>query len=92
VIKVAIPRTTLENLKAYDPRLYAIFEQVYPGHEIPGDISRTGFRMSPLELALIALAVAVVTVSPGLRSLPLEGGPDARQRNRRRSGRLSRFR
>lgn len=35
--------------------------------------ARTGFRMSPLELALIALAVAVVTVSPGPRSLPLEG-------------------
>ncbi len=29
---------TPDDLKAYDPRLYAIFEQVYPGHEIPGDI------------------------------------------------------
>ncbi len=29
---------TPDDLKSYDPRLYAIFEQVYPGHEIPGDI------------------------------------------------------
>ncbi len=29
---------TPDDLKAYDPRMYAIFEQVYPGHEIPGDI------------------------------------------------------
>ena len=29
---------TPDDLKAYDPRLYAIFEQVYAGHQIPGDI------------------------------------------------------
>jgi hypothetical protein len=29
---------TPDDLKAYDPRLYAIFERVYPGHHIPGDI------------------------------------------------------
>ena len=29
---------TPDDLKAYDPRLYAIFEMVYPGHHIPADI------------------------------------------------------
>src|SRR5262245_9296381 len=29
---------TPDDLKAYDPRLYAIFEKVYPGHHIPADI------------------------------------------------------
>lgn len=28
---------TPDDLKAYDPQLYAIFEKVYPGHHIPGD-------------------------------------------------------
>jgi len=29
---------TPDDLKAYDPRLYAILERVYPGHHIPADI------------------------------------------------------
>ena len=29
---------TPDDLKAYDPRLYAIFEKVYPGHHIPADV------------------------------------------------------
>lgn len=29
---------TPEDLKAYDPQLYSILEQVYPGHRIPADI------------------------------------------------------
>ena len=29
---------TPDDLKAYDPRLYAIFEKVYAGHHIPADI------------------------------------------------------
>jgi hypothetical protein len=29
---------TPDDLKAYDPKLYAILEQVYPGHHIPADI------------------------------------------------------
>ena len=29
---------TPDELKAYDPRLYAIFEKVYPGHHIPADV------------------------------------------------------
>lgn len=27
-----------EDLKKYDPTLYALFERVYPGHHIPGDV------------------------------------------------------
>jgi hypothetical protein len=27
-----------DDLKAYDPTLYALFEKVYPGHHIPGDV------------------------------------------------------
>lgn len=27
-----------DDLKAYDPTLYALFEKVYPGHRIPGDV------------------------------------------------------
>jgi hypothetical protein len=29
---------TPDDLKAYDPRLYAIFEKVYAGHHIPADV------------------------------------------------------
>jgi hypothetical protein len=29
---------TPEDLKGYDPRLFAIFEKVYPGHHIPADV------------------------------------------------------
>ena len=29
---------TPDDLKAYDPALYSIFERVYPGHHIPADI------------------------------------------------------
>lgn len=29
---------TPDDLKAYDPQLYAIFEKVYAGHHIPGDV------------------------------------------------------
>jgi hypothetical protein len=29
---------TPDEFKAYDPALYAIFERVYAGHHIPGDI------------------------------------------------------
>ena len=29
---------TPDDLKAHDPRLYAIFEKVYAGHHIPADI------------------------------------------------------
>jgi len=29
---------TPDDLRAYDPTLYEIFERVYPGHQIPGDI------------------------------------------------------
>lgn len=29
---------TPEDLRAYDPRLFAIFEKVYPGHHIPADV------------------------------------------------------
>jgi hypothetical protein len=29
---------TPDELKAYDPKLYAIFEKVYPGHHIPADV------------------------------------------------------
>ena len=29
---------TPEDLEDYDPRLYAIFEKVYPGHHIPADV------------------------------------------------------
>ena len=29
---------TPDDLKAYDPALYAIFERVYPGHHIPADV------------------------------------------------------
>lgn len=27
-----------DDLKAYDPTLYALLEKVYPGHQIPGDV------------------------------------------------------
>jgi hypothetical protein len=27
-----------DDLKAYDPKLYSLFEKVYPGHHIPGDV------------------------------------------------------
>jgi len=29
---------TPDDLKSYDPRLYAVFEKVYAGHHIPGDV------------------------------------------------------
>ena len=29
---------TPEDLKTYDPRLFALFERVYPGHHIPADV------------------------------------------------------
>ncbi len=29
---------TPDEFKTYDPALYAIFERVYSGHHIPGDI------------------------------------------------------
>jgi hypothetical protein len=35
-----------DDLKAYDPRLYAIFERVYPGHRIPADIYH-GLNLRP---------------------------------------------
>jgi len=34
VIRVQSP----DDLKAYDPTLYAIMEKVYPGHHIPADV------------------------------------------------------
>ncbi len=37
---------TPDDLKAYDPRLYAILERVYPGHHIPADVYH-GLNLRP---------------------------------------------
>ena len=37
---------TPDDLKAYDPRLYAILQRVYPGHHIPADVYH-GLNLRP---------------------------------------------
>ena len=70
-----------DDLKAYDPRLFAIFEKVYAGHHIPADVSCNTARtflpsgpgaasMSARRSAVFAIGIALLVAGSMLEVRP----------------------